>query len=95
MESALSERNGRASKRRPDGRRDFTRYDQALSAAKNARQLVVFELAVETNYTNHEDNSCRGIVCTVDDFAIELELESSGKKVWIAKPMIVVTEVLV
>lgn len=95
MGTALSERNERSSRRRPDGRRDYTRYDQALLAAKNARKLVVFELAVETSYTDHEDNACRGIVCTVDDFAVELELEGSGRKVWIAKPMIVVTEVLI
>lgn len=80
--------NDRSARKRPD----FTRYDQALLAAKNSGTSVQFDLATETSFTDSEC-TCKGFVCQVDRFSVEVLLDS-GRTVWIAKPMIVGTEVL-
>ena len=82
--------NGGRGQRR--GAQELPRYDQALRAAKNAGKPVRLSLAIETSFTNPEAEVC-GEVLEVDKFSIQI-LTTDGKKPWIAKAMIIGTEVL-
>jgi hypothetical protein len=73
--------------------RNLDRYDQFLLAAKNSGKKVSFDLAYPISFTDDE-GVVVGLVCQVDKYSIEIQIVSSGRRVWIAKPMIVGTEVL-
>ena len=68
------------------------RYDQALRAAKNAEKPVRFSMALETSFTD-SDAEVTGLILEVDKFSVQI-LTTDGKKPWLAKAMIVGTEVL-
>lgn len=74
-------------------RQQLTRYDQELRSAKNSGKLVTFDLATPTSFTD-EEASVTGYVLEVDKFSVKIRTEEHDREVWLAKPMIVGTEVL-
>lgn len=69
------------------------RYDQALQNAKNSGKFVTFSLAISTTFTD-EEGDVTAKVLEVDKYSIKIVKEGHRGGVWIAKAMIVGTEIL-
>lgn len=73
--------------------RNFDRFEQDLMRAKNAQKKVAFDLAVPTRHSDSE-GTVEGFVCQIDKYSVEIEVAGKNSRVWIAKSMIVMVEVL-
>lgn len=82
------------SRDKPRGRnnQNLGLYDQDLLRAKNKNLKVTFTLAQDADFTNPE-GEVTGTVKSVDRYSVKIVLGTSGREIWIAKPMIVGTEV--
>lgn len=68
------------------------RYDQALNAAKNSGRKITLSLAISTSFTDEEgDVFCQ--VCEVDKYSVKIKKNGTEREFWIAKAMIVGTEI--
>ena len=86
MENSVRSRPAR------NGRRPLDRFEEDMLAAKNSGKIVHFDLAVSTGHTDTE-GTLSGKICQVDKYAIQIELAGKNRRIWIAKAMIVTTEV--
>jgi hypothetical protein len=78
---------------RPDPRRKNDKYDEALFAAKNRSSIVTFYMAQEIEHVTDEECAVDGSVVTVGRYSVEIEISGRNRRVWLAKPMIMATEV--
>lgn len=74
-------------------RPEIPRWDQELRKAKNSGKFVKFQLATEAFFAD-EDCVVIGMVLETDKSGIKIIQQSSKRSFWIAKALIVGTEIL-
>jgi hypothetical protein len=81
------------SRRNSGGRKEVSRMEQELRAAKNSERTVRFSLAVETSFT---DENCEviGIPIEFDNGDVKICSALTKHDVWLLKAFIVAVQVL-